>query len=220
MNPCEETLEHLRNKMVKEQLSGRDIREARLLDVFRKVPRHRFIDPLNQENAYGDFPLEIGSGQTISQPYIVALMVQFINVNSGDRVLEIGTGSGYETAILGELSKEVFSVERIRSLAEKAEKILSQLGYINIKINVGDGTLGWQDFAPFDKIIVAASSPDVPRPLIDQLAPGGSMVIPIGPRLSQRLVIIEKSTQGHIIKKEGSSCIFVPLIGEHAWKTP
>lgn len=218
MSPSEKDLEYLRYRMVEEQLLGRDIKDNNVLEVFKKVPRHRFVDALNQGNAYDDFPLPIGNGQTISQPYIVSLMVQLIDVRNTDRVLEIGTGSGYETAILAELAKEVFSVERIGLLAERSKKILEGLGYDNIFIKIGDGTLGWKEFAPFDKIIVTASSPDIPGPLVDQLSDEGIMVIPIGPRFSQRLVLVEKSKKGRVSKADKSNCVFVPLIGEYGWK--
>ncbi|MFH1854770.1 MAG: protein-L-isoaspartate(D-aspartate) O-methyltransferase [Candidatus Omnitrophota bacterium] len=218
MNLSEETLKRLRCQMVKEQLAGRDIRDKRILDAFKSVPRHRFVGPLDQQNAYSDFPLPIGSGQTISQPYIVALMTQLADLKKTSKVLEIGTGSGYQTAVLAELVKEVFSIERIGSLAERAKKILMELGYGNICIEVGDGTLGWREFAQFDKIIVTASSPEIPSPLIDQLALGGNMVIPIGPRFSQRLVVIEKSKKGRITRIDKSGCVFVSLIGEYGWQ--
>ncbi|MBU1887678.1 MAG: protein-L-isoaspartate(D-aspartate) O-methyltransferase [Candidatus Omnitrophica bacterium] len=217
MNHCEKTLEHFRHQMVREQLLGRDISDKKVIDVFKNIPRHRFIETSDNKKAYGDFPLEIGSGQTISQPYMVALMVQLIEAEKTDRVLEIGTGSGYQTAILAELAKEIFSVECVDVLAEKAKGILSELGYGNIRIKVGDGTLGWQEFAPFDKIIVTASSPDIPGPLIDQLAAGGKLVIPVGPRVSQRLILVEKSEKGCITKSDKTGCVFVPLIGKYGW---
>lgn len=217
MNPSEENLEYLRHRMVEEQLARRDIKDVKVLNVFREMPRHRFVDPDMCQDAYGDFPLSIGKGQTISQPYIVALMVQLLDVRKTDRVLEIGTGSGYETAILAELGGEIFSVERIEGLAVKAGKILEELGYKNIKIKAGDGTLGWQEFAPFDKIIVTASSPEVPRPLLNQLSNGGRMVIPVGSRFTQRLVLLEKDGRGKVSEREVCGCVFVPLIGEFGW---
>lgn len=203
--------------MVREQLESRDIRDKKVLDVFRKVSRHIFVDSGSRKNAYGDFPLSIGVSQTISQPYIVALMVQLLDVTKTDKILEIGTGSGYETAILAELGRSVFSVERIEVLAVKAKGILEKEGYKNIYIKVGDGTLGWQEFAPFDKIIVTAGSLDIPRLLLDQLSEGGRLVIPVGSRFSQRLVFIEKKKNNDIVKKDICGCVFVPLIGKHAW---
>jgi len=208
--------------MVNVQLLGRDIKDKRVLDVFRKVPRHRFVDPAMYKDAYGDFPLSIGKGQTISQPYIVALMAQLLNLLKTDRVLEIGTGSGYETAILAELAGEVFSIERIESLAVKAKEALKDFGYKNIHIKIDDGTLGWQEFAPFDKIIVTASSQDIPKPLLDQLSEEGRLVIPVGPRGTQRLLVLEKDNEGQISEKDICGCVFVPLIGKYGYagKTP
>lgn len=218
MNPSEESLEYLREKMVTEQLLGRDIKDKKVLSAFMKVPRHRFVDPAMYQEAYCDFPLSIGKDQTISQPYIVALMVQLLGVIKNDKVLEIGTGSGYETAMLAELAANVFSIERIGELAAKAKKILEEFSYKDIHIKIDDGTLGWEEFTPFDKIIVTASAPDVPKPLLDQLSLGGKMVIPIGPRSTQRLILLEKTEAGQILKKDICGCIFVPLIGRYGWK--
>lgn len=203
--------------MVKNQLMGRDIKDKKILDVFDRVQRHRFIDPTMYDEAYGDFPVSIGKGQTISQPYMVAFMVQLLNVAESDRVLEIGTGSGYETAILAELAKEVFSVERIGALADKAKQALEDFDYNNIHIKVDDGTLGWQEFSPFNKIIVTASSLNIPSPLVDQLLKGGSMVIPVGSRFTQCLILLEKSEQGRVTEKDVCGCVFVPLIGKYGW---
>jgi len=206
--------------MVKDQLMGRDIKDKRILDIFDRIPRHRFIDPTMYDEAYGDFPVSIGKGQTISQPYMVAFMVQLLNVAESDRVLEIGTGSGYETAILAELAKEVFSVERIGALADKAKQALEDFGYNNIHIKVDDGTLGWQEFAPFNKIIVTASSLNIPSPLVDQLLKGGDMVIPVGSRFTQRLILLEKSEHGRVTERDVCGCVFVPLIGRYGWEGP
>jgi len=215
----EADFEYLRQRMVKEQLAGRDIKDKKVLDVFRKIPRHKFVDPAMAQEAYGDFPLSIGTGQTISQPYIVALMVQLLDILKTDRVLEIGTGSGYETAILAELGKEVFSVERIKALTAKAEKVLEDFDYKNIHIKTDDGTLGWQELAPFDKIIVTASAPRVPGPLLNQLSSGGKMTIPVGSRITQRLMLLEKDKQqDRVIENDICGCVFVPLIGEYGWK--
>ncbi len=215
MNSCEKNLEYLREKMVQEQLFRRDIKDRKVLDVFKKVPRHKFVDPAMQEEAYSDFPISIGKDQTISQPYMVALMVQLLDITKSDRVLEIGTGSGYETAIIAELAKTVFSIERIEGLASNAKFLLGKSGYKNIHIKIGDGTLGWQELAPFEKIVVTAASPQVPEPLLDQLKKSGKLVIPIGPRFSQRLLVLEKSTEGHISEKDACGCVFVPLIGQY-----
>lgn len=218
MNHSGEDFDCLRHKMVEEQLVRRDIRDKKVLEVFARVPRHRFVEPVMYNDAYGDFPLSIGKGQTISQPYIVALMAQLLDIRDSDKVLEIGTGSGYETAILAELAKEVFSIERIGVLAKRAETLLKDLGYRNIRIKIDDGTLGWEEFAPFDKIIVTASSMEAPGPLLDQLSVGGKLVIPIGPRFTQRLMVMEKSMSGNISNKEICGCVFVPLVGKYGWE--
>ena len=217
MNPCEERLKTLRQNMVKEQLLGRDIKSKDVLDVFSRVPRHRFIDTSLQRDAYGDFPLSIGKGQTISQPYMVALMVQALELTKEDKILEIGTGSGYETAILAELAGQIFSMERIREIGLKAQEVLKDLGYRNVEIKIDDGTLGWEVHAPFDKIIVTASSQSVPGPLLEQLSNNGKMVMPVGPRATQRLMLLEKDSQGKVSEKDVCGCVFVPLIGKYGW---
>lgn len=208
----------LRNRMVQEQLIPRGIYDERVLNVFRKIPRHNFVPNESLENAYGDYPLPVGEGQTISQPYMVALMTQCLELKGNEKVLEIGTGSGYQSAILAELVKEVYSVERIASLAQRAKIILDDLGYTNIKIKVGDGTEGWDEFAPYDGIIVTAGAPFVPSPLLEQLAEGGIMAIPIGNAFSQVLTVVKKE-KGRITQEEICGCVFVPLIGKFAWKT-
>lgn len=206
----------LRNRMVEEQLLPRGIFDARILNSFRKVPRHAFVPGKSMENAYGDFPLPVGEGQTISQPYMVALMTQYLDIKADDKVLEIGTGSGYQTSILAELAKEVYSVERLAVLAENARAVLNGLGYINIKINVGDGTQGWEKQAPYDAIIVTAGAPSVPEPLVEQLAEGGRLVIPVGGGFSQILTLIKKQ-EGKITQEEICGCVFVPLVGRYGW---
>lgn len=198
---------------------GRDIRDKKVLDAFRKVPRHKFVDPAMSGDAYNDFPLSIGDGQTISQPYMVALMVQLLDIVKKDTVLEIGTGSGFQTAILAELANSVFSIERIEVLTKRAKKVLEESGYSNINIKTDDGTLGWKEFAPFDKIVVTAGSPDVPNPLLEQLSIGGRIVIPVGSRFMQRLMLLEKREEGRVSEKDVCGCVFVPLIGDHGWKT-
>lgn len=218
MKNLEDSFEYLRQKMVEEQLMGRDITDRKVLDVFRRVPRHKFVDAKIYKDAYNDFPLPIGKGQTISQPYIVALMVQLLDIQKDDKVLEIGTGSGYETAILAELAGKVFSVERIEVLAKDAEKILDEMGYDNIQIKRGDGTLGWQDFAPFNKIVVTASAEKAPEPLLQQLDKNGKMVMPVGPRFTQGLLVLEKDSIGSVTQKYICGCTFVPLIGEYGWR--
>jgi len=218
MNTSGNDFEDMRRNMVSSQLAGRDIKDRKILDVFQKVPRHRFVGPRFYKDAYGDFPLPIGSNQTISQPYMVALMAQLLDIRKTDRVLEIGTGSGYEAAIIAELAKDVFSVERLGELAEKAGAVLRDLGYKNIIIKTGDGTLGWKEFSPFDKIIVSASSEQVPKPLIEQLRPGGRIVIPLGPKFAQALLLAEKTAKGDIVEKNICDCAFVPLVGQYGRK--
>jgi protein-L-isoaspartate(D-aspartate) O-methyltransferase len=207
----------LRNRMVEEQLVPRGIFDERVLDAFRKVPRHTFIPDKSLENAYGDFPLPVGEGQTISQPYMVALMTQYLDLKADEKVLEVGTGSGYQAAILAELAKEVYSVERFTVLAERSRAVLKDLGYTNIKIRVGDGTEGWQGFAPYDGIIVTAGAPSVPEPLVEQLAEGGRLVIPVGGGFSQTLTLVRKK-EGKIAQEEICGCVFVPLVGRYGWK--
>ena len=218
MNIPENDLIDMRRRMVIDQLSGRDIKDRKVLDVFEKVPRHRFIDQKFCKDAYADYPLPIDNGQTISQPYMVALMVQILDIKNTDKVLEIGTGSGYETAILAELAKEVFSVERFKGLTEKAGSVLKEMGYGNIMLKTGDGTEGWQEFAPFDKIVVTASAEKVPESFIGQLGQPGRLVMPVGPRPSQSLVFLEKDKRGEVSQKEICGCVFVPLIGRYGWE--
>jgi protein-L-isoaspartate(D-aspartate) O-methyltransferase len=218
MTLSEKDLERLRDNMVKEQLVPRDISNPRVLRAFRDVPRHRFVLRNDIESAYHDHPLPIGYNQTISQPYIVALMLQLADINKTHRVLEIGTGSGYQTALLAELAGEVFSIERIEPLASRAEKILNALGYDNIHIRIGDGTCGWPEEAPFDRIIVTAASPSEPPPLIEQLSTPGRMVIPVGSQHSQDLVVVIKDAGGGITKQVIPGCVFVPLIGKYGWE--
>ncbi|MFH1478470.1 MAG: protein-L-isoaspartate(D-aspartate) O-methyltransferase [Candidatus Omnitrophota bacterium] len=217
MNYSEESLDLLRDKMVKEQLARRDIKDRSVLEVFKKVPRHRFIEPSKLEFAYSDTPLSIDKGQTISQPYIVALMTQALGLDKKDKVLEIGTGSGYQTAILAESSKTVYTIDRFEALTDRASDILSKLGYKNIYFKTGDGSLGWQEEAPFNKIILTAASPKVPEPLLEQLALGGILAAPIGSRLSQEMIVLKKSENGNISKEVLCGCSFVPLVGKHGW---
>ncbi len=206
-----------RERMVKTQLIPRGITDPRVLAAMRKVPRHLFVEEALRGEAYNDHPLPIGHKQTISQPYIVALMTQALELKGDEHVLEIGTGSGYQTAILAELSEKVYTVERIRPLLEKARKTLWELGYTNILFKAFDGTLGWKEYAPFDAIIVTAGAPKIPQPLLDQLAEGGRLVIPVGGRFSQDLVKVTKKN-GHIIQKDLGGCRFVDLVGVHGWK--
>lgn len=206
-----------RERMVTEQLIPRGISEPRVLDAFRKVERHKFVPKKFEETAYSDHPLPIGDGQTISQPYMVALMTEKLELTGSEKVLEVGTGSGYQAAILAELAREVYSVERFEELAINADSLLKDLGYDRVEIKVGDGTLGWKEMAPFDRIIITAGSPDIPKSLISQLGNNGKLVIPVGSGFSQVLTVATKSNS-KISKEEVCGCVFVPLVGAEGWK--
>jgi protein-L-isoaspartate(D-aspartate) O-methyltransferase len=206
-----------RKHMVHTQIAARGIRDERVLAAMRAVPRHLFVPGHVLGSAYRDSPLPIGQGQTISQPYIVAFMTEMLEPRETDRVLEIGTGSGYQAAILSQLVSQVITVERFPSLAQEAGQILTRLGYDNVRIEVGDGSLGWPDEAPYDAIIVTAAAPDVPQPLQDQLAEGGRLLAPVGPRWTQDLVRIRR--RGNKFHTESLIAVaFVPLIGKHGWQ--
>jgi protein-L-isoaspartate(D-aspartate) O-methyltransferase len=203
-----------RQKMVDVQLRARGIRDERVLAAMGKVPRHLFVGDEYQSSAYEDHPLLIGAGQTVSQPYIVAFMLEGLSFDGSETVLEIGTGSGYQTALLAELTRQVYSVERIESLATSAEATLQRLGYSNVNLIVGDGSRGLVEHAPFDAIVVSAAAPAIPQPLLEQLRPGGRMVIPVGPADAQELKLVRKQGERVVITNlEG--CRFVPLIGQH-----
>ncbi len=204
----------LRKKMVDEQLAARGVVDPRVLDAFLKVERHKFLPKELQGSSYADFPVPIGEGQTISQPFIVALMTQCLGLTGKEKVLEIGTGSGYQTAILAELAKEVYSIERFPDLAKKARDLLAELGYANIKLKVGDGSLGWVEEAPFDKIILTAAAPRVPLPLMDQLKEGGKLILPLGETFSQVLTMMVKE-KGKFVTSDICGCVFVPLVGKY-----
>jgi len=210
-----------KENMIKYQLINRGITDENVLKAFWKVPRHKFVPKEIEHLAYSDSPLSIGEGQTISQPYIVALMMQMLELQESDSVLEIGTGSGYQTALLAEIVSQVFTVERINSLIVNAEKLLNEIGYENINYKFGDGTLGWLGGKPeqdkFDKIIVAAAAPDIPGSLTSQLAINGKLIIPTGNRTFQQLVVITRTEDGYVHTNEGG-CTFVPLIGDQGWK--
>ena len=206
-----------RLKMVEEQITSRGTKNARLIAAMKKIPRHLFVEEALQSQAYTDHPLPIGEKQTISQPYMVALMTEALLLTGKEKVLEIGTGSGYQTAILAELSEKVFSVERIRSLAIRARKLLYELGYFNVEIKIFDGTFGWMEESPFDAIVVTAGSPDIPQPLIDQLAIGGRLVIPVGDAFVQDLFRVTKTEEG-VRKEDLGGCRFVKLIGKYGWE--
>ncbi len=206
-----------RERMVESQLKKRGIHNSQLLEAFRKVPRHQFVSRNLRAEAYTDGPLPIGEGQTISQPYMTALMTQSSEVVPGDRVLEIGTGSGYQSAILAELGTEVYTIERVPELFEQAREALRQLHYDRVHARPANGTLGWEEEAPFDVILVTAGAPEIPGPLLEQLAIGGRLVIPLEEGYSQVLYVVKRTPKG-FHKKRGERCTFVPLIGEHGWK--
>ena len=207
--------DHLRKVMIKNQLQSRGIRDDAVLDVMRSVERHNFVPENYRDRAYSDGPLPIGHGQTISQPYIVAFMTEQLQVSSQHKVLEIGTGSGYQAAILGELAKHVFTIEIIPELAEGAKNILNHLSYKNITVRAGDGYKGWPEEAPFERIMVTAAPTEVPQELIDQLAPGGRMILPVGAQfLVQYLWVIEKDDQGTVTKEKILPVRFVPMVKE------
>jgi len=202
----------LRESMVREQLQARDVKDARVLAAMRKVPRHKFVPKNLADSAYEDYPLPLTLGQTISQPYIVGYMTQALQLRGGERVLEIGTGSGYQAAILAELAAEVYTIEILPELASQARSTLDALGYKNIRIRSGDGYAGWPEAAPFDRIIVTAAPDHIPQPLIDQLKPGGKMIIPVG-SVTQELVLVEKNERG-ISRRSTIPVIFVPMTGQ------
>lgn len=209
--------EELRDFMIKTQLIPRGIKDERVLKAMRKVPRHLFVDESVQYKAYEDMALEIGEGQTISQPYMVAVMTELLELKGNEKVLEVGTGSGYQAVVLAELSREVYTVERVGILSDKAEEKFRSLGYQNIYVKVGDGTLGWPEKAPFDRIIITAGTPRIPDPLIHQLSQGGIIVAPVGERFSQQLLKVKRSA-GKLFEEYHTPCVFVPLIGEFGWK--
>jgi len=203
--------------MVEEQLRRRGIRDEGVLSAMARVPRHLFVPSGSRSESYEDRPLPIGDGQTISQPYMVAIMTQSLELEGGEKILEIGTGSGYQTAILAELARMVFTMERLFSLIQNSEKRLRNLGYENIYCRLGDGSQGWPEEAPFDGIIVTAGAPEVPEALKSQLSEGGRMVIPVGSRYSQTLMMITK-TKDRFEEEEITGCVFVPLVGDSAWR--
>ncbi|MCS7469645.1 protein-L-isoaspartate(D-aspartate) O-methyltransferase [Stieleria sp. ICT_E10.1] len=203
----------LRGQMVARQLAARGINNERVLDAIRRVPRHQFVPTRLRDRAYDDSPLPIGNEQTISQPYIVGLMTELVDPQADDRVLDVGTGSGYQAAVLAELVQHVDSIEIVESLAKDAAERLKSLGYKNIRVHHGDGYAGLQSGAPFDAIVVAAAPDHVPPALIDQLAPGGKMVIPVGDRL-QSLMLIEKHSDGEVVRRKVAPVMFVPMTGE------
>jgi protein-L-isoaspartate(D-aspartate) O-methyltransferase len=205
-----------RARMVLEQLQSRDIRDPRTLAAMSEVPRHCFVDDAMQGRAYGDHPLPIGAGQTISQPYIVAYMTQALRLTGQEKVLEIGTGSGYQAAVLSRMCSQVFTVERINSLLAGARRVFDKLRYFNIRSKLDDGTLGWSEFAPYDAIIVTAGGPGIPEPLIEQLADPGRLIIPVGDQHEQVLQLLEKK-EGEVEISLLAGVRFVDLVGEYGW---
>jgi protein-L-isoaspartate(D-aspartate) O-methyltransferase len=206
-----------REKMVASQLENRGICEPRVLEAFKRVPRHEFVPDHLRGRAYADGPLPLGEGQAISQPYMVAIMTQSAELTPGERILEVGTGSGYQSAILAEMGMEVYTIERKAALSKRAELRLQRLKYPGVRTKVADGTLGWKEEAPFDVILVTAGAPELPVPLLDQLVLGGRLVIPLEEGPSQVLYVVTRRRDG-FRKHRGERCTFVPLIGEYGWE--
>jgi protein-L-isoaspartate(D-aspartate) O-methyltransferase len=212
-----EELSRRRERMVEAQLRHGGIRDERVLEAMGKVPRERFVTPALERDAYADVPLPIGSGQTISQPYMVATMLEALELQPTDHVLEVGTGTGYQAALLGELAADVWTMERHAELAERASRTLQELGYRNVHVIHGDGSLGLPQHAPYDKILVAAGAPTIPQSLVAQLANGGILAVPVGARAEQLLHIVRKTAAG-IVTSAKVRCSFVPLVGAEGWK--
>ncbi len=207
-----------RERMVEAQVIARGVTDARVIDAMRRVPRHVFVDEALRDRAYGDHPLPIGEGQTISQPYIVGHMTELLRLEGREKVLEVGIGSGYQAAVLSELAARVCTIERIPRLASRARETLEALGIRNVWVRAGNGTLGWPDQAPFDRILVTAGGPVVPPPLFEQLAESGRMVIPVGEVANQTLQVVEK-VQGTMRVTPDAECVFVKLVGKYAWES-
>jgi protein-L-isoaspartate(D-aspartate) O-methyltransferase len=214
------TMDERRDRMVSEQLARRGIADPAVLDAFARVPREEFVDPELRDHAYDDYPLAIGFGQTISQPYVVAMTVEALALRGHEHVLEIGTGSGYSSAILGLLAREVDTVERLSELAGPAAERLARLGFSNVHVHCADGTLGWRPAAPYEAICVAAGAPRPPRPLLEQLAIGGRLVIPHGDASSQHLVRIIRRDEQTFVEEDLGEVRFVPLVGAEGWPAP
>ena len=218
IRPGDQVAVELRERMVARQIAGRGVRDAAVLAAMRKVPRERFVPAPLASLAYEDQPLAIGEGQTISQPYVVAAMAEALELHSRDRVLEVGTGSGYAAAVLATIVAEVYTIERLEGLATSAGRRLAGLGYANVHVRYGDGSLGWPEHAPYDAIVVTASAPDVPTALLQQLKIGGRLVIPVGPKVgTQRLVRIVRTGDEGYARQTLEKVVFVPLIGAEGW---
>jgi protein-L-isoaspartate(D-aspartate) O-methyltransferase len=204
--------------MVEEQVIARGIADQRVIDAMLKVPRHKFVEQALEGKAYQDAPLPIGEKQTISQPYMVAVMSEALALNGSETVLEIGTGSGYQAAVLALLADRVFSLERIPSLARRARKVLDECGFGKVNIRLADGTQGWQEMAPFDAILVTAGAPEVPQHYLDQLVVGGRLIIPVGDQESQLLLRVTRTGENEYLEEKMLGCRFVPLIGNYGWQ--
>lgn len=203
-----------RQQMVRNDIRGRDVKEPKVLSAMSNVPRHLFVPPEYRNKAYEDHPLPIGEGQTISQPYVVALMTEALKLKGGDRVLEIGTGSGYQAAVLAEIVREVYTIEIRKNLAEKAESVLKELGYLNVKVKYGDGYFGWEEAAPFDAIIITAAANHIPPPLIKQLKEGGRLIVPLGSTVYLQTLILATKLKGQLDVEQLGPVAFVPMTGE------
>ncbi len=215
MNP--DDYAYARRQMIDKQLVAHGITDTRLLEVMGSLPRHWFVDEALEPQAYGDYPIGIGEGQTISQPYIVALMTEALHLKGAEKVLEIGTGCGYQTAVLSFLVKQVYTIERLKSLGLKARSHLKKLNIRNVVLRIGDGTHGWPETMPFDAIISAAGGPDIPQPLVDQLAEGGRLIVPVGTQDQQRLLRVTKAGE-KLETDDLGPCRFVKLVGDFGWK--
>lgn len=208
--------ERKRRRLV-EQMSEKGIEDPRVLEAVMSVPRDRFVPESIRSRAYDDSALPIGHGQTISQPSLQALYLQVLEVGPDDKVLEVGAGSGYQTALLAEVAANVYAVERLPELTQRAREVLDELGYRNIALVTKDGTTGWSKYAPYDAILVAAASPDIPDALVDQLTPDGRLLIPVGDRHTQELTLVQKTADGAVQRRSITQCVFVPLIGRFGW---
>jgi len=217
MNMDHRKFEILRQNMVEKQIIARGVSDAAVISAMSSVPRHLFVNEALADSAYEDFPLPIGEGQTISQPYIISEMTQALELTGDERVLEIGTGSGFQAAVLAHIVFRVYTIERNNTIFMRTRKLFDQLQYHNIVTRYGDGTQGWKDESPFDAIIVTAGGEAIPQPLLDQLAPGGRLIMPVGGLMSQELLLVRKQKQGISIENLGG-CRFVKLIGQHGWK--